>query len=68
VPQDSGCTFLHRHTMVAVTCKHLYKSTSYREYYGGCGHILLTSFFDGTLGSVQLLYISISAATSDGRT
>jgi hypothetical protein len=50
--------------------QHLYTSTSCRECYGGYGHdhILLTSFLDGTLRSAQILRISISAATLDGRT
>jgi hypothetical protein len=70
VPQVSGCTFLHRCTVAEVMCKHLYKSTSRHECCGGYGHvhIYLTSFFDGTLGFVQLLHILISAATLDGRT
>jgi hypothetical protein len=56
VPQDSGCTFLHKCTMAAVTCKYLYKLSSCRECYGGYGHvhILSTSFSDGTLGSVRI--------------
>jgi hypothetical protein len=48
----------------------IYKSTSHRERRGGYGHVhpLSTSVPDGTLGSVQLLYISSSTATLDGRT
>jgi hypothetical protein len=38
----------------------------YRGY--GYSHVSLTSFLDGTLRSAQILYISISAATLDGRT
>jgi hypothetical protein len=34
LPQDSGCTFLRKRTMAAVTCKHLYKIDFYRECYG----------------------------------
>jgi hypothetical protein len=49
--------------------QHLYKLTSYHEFYGGYGHvyILSTSFFDGSLGSVPTFYESTSAATLDGR-
>jgi hypothetical protein len=49
--------------------QYLYKSTSCHEFYGGYGHvhILSTSCFDESLGSVLTFYKSTSATALNGR-
>jgi hypothetical protein len=47
----------------------LYKSTSCHEFYRGYGHvhILSTSYFDGSLGSILTFYKSTFAVALNGR-